>query len=52
MEEDQSRWLAFQRGELDLIELPGVFGNVALAGNKLAPDLAARRIRLSRISDP
>jgi len=52
MEEDQSRWLAFQRGELDLIELPGVFGNVALAGNKLAPDLAARGIRLSRISDP
>ena len=52
MEEDQSRWLAFQRGELDLLELPGVFGNVALAGDKLAPDLAARGIRLSRISDP
>jgi len=52
MEEDQSRWLAFQRGELDLLELPGVFGNVALGGDKLAPDLAARGIRLSRISDP
>jgi oligopeptide transport system substrate-binding protein len=52
MEEDQSRWLAFQRGELDLLELPGMFANVALSGDKLAPDLAARGIRLSRISDP
>ena len=52
MEEDQSRWLAFQRGELDLLELPDVFGNVALSGGKLAPDLVAKGIRLSRISDP
>jgi ABC-type transport system substrate-binding protein len=51
MEEDQSRWLAFQRGELDLLELPGMFGNVALSGGKLVPDLAAKGVRLSRISD-
>ncbi len=52
MEEDQSRWLAFQRGELDLLELPGMFGNVALPGGRLAPDLASKGVRLSRILDP
>ena len=52
MEEDQSRWLAFQRGELDLLELPGIFGNVALSNGRLAPDLASKGVRLSRILDP
>lgn len=52
MEEDQSRWLAFQRGELDLLELPGIFGNVALSEGRLARDLANKGVRLSRILDP
>jgi oligopeptide transport system substrate-binding protein len=52
MEEDQSRWLAFQRGELDLLELPGVFAPVALPDNKLAPELVQKGIRLSRILMP
>lgn len=52
MEEDQSRWLAFQRGELDLLTLPPIFAPVALAGDKLAPELAQKGIRLSRILMP
>ncbi|MEO8673947.1 MAG: ABC transporter substrate-binding protein [Casimicrobiaceae bacterium] len=52
MEEPQSRWLAFQRGELDLIELPGVFASAALPDDKLAPDLVKKGINLSRILEP
>lgn len=52
MEEDQSRWLAFQHGELDILDLPGTFAPVALNGDKLAPDLAQKGIHLSRIVNP
>lgn len=52
MEEQQSRWLAFQGGELDLLELPPVFAPVALRGEELAPDLAKKGIYLSRSLDP
>ena len=52
MEEQQSRWLAFQGGELDILELPGVFAPMALRGDKVAPDLAKAGIYLSRILDP
>ncbi len=52
MEEQQSRWLAFQGGELDLLELPQVFAPNALRGEQLAPDLAKKGIYLSRILDP
>jgi oligopeptide transport system substrate-binding protein len=52
MEEPQSRWLAFQGGELDILEVPGVFAPMALRGDKLAPDLAKRGIYLSRILLP
>ena len=52
MEEAQSRWLAFQRSELDLLELPGAFAAVALPDNKLSPDLARKGVYLSRILDP
>ena len=39
MEEQQSRWLAFQKGELDILELPGVFAPMALRGDKSPPIL-------------
>jgi len=52
MEEQQSRWLAFQGGELDILELPGVFAPMALRGDKLAPDLAKKGIYLSRMLVP
>ena len=42
MEEPQSSWLAFQRGELDILNLPNTFAPVALPNGKLAPDLAKR----------
>ena len=48
MEEPQSRWLAFQRGELDILELPATFASVALPGGKLAPELAKKGVYLSR----
>jgi ABC-type transport system substrate-binding protein len=52
MEEPQSSWLAFQRGELDLLNLPGTFAPVALPQGKLAPDLAKTGVYLSRILLP
>ncbi len=52
MEEPQSSWLAFQKGELDLLNLPSTFAPVALPGGKLAPDLAKKGVYLSRILLP
>ena len=52
MEEPQSSWLAFQRGELDLLNLPSTFAPVALPHGKLAPDLAQKDVYLSRILLP
>ena len=52
MEEAQSSWLAFQRGELDLLNVPNTFAPVALPGGKLAPDLAKKGVTLSRILLP
>ena len=52
MEEAQSRWLAFQKGELDLIDLPGTFAPVGLPGGKLAPPLAKQGVYLSRLLQP
>jgi ABC-type transport system substrate-binding protein len=52
MEEDQSRWLAFQQDQLDVMNMEGPLAPRALDGGKLKPELAARGIRLSRIVDP
>ncbi|HLX30852.1 MAG TPA: ABC transporter substrate-binding protein [Casimicrobiaceae bacterium] len=52
MEEPQSNWLAFERGELDLLNLPSTFAPVALPHGKLAPDLAKKGVTLSRILLP
>jgi ABC-type transport system substrate-binding protein len=52
MEEAQSRWLAFQRGELDLINLPPTFAPIGLPNGKLAPDLARQGVYLSRLLQP
>lgn len=52
MEEPQSSWLAFQRGELDLLNLPSTFAPLALPNGKLAPDLAKKGVSLSRILLP
>ena len=52
MEEAQSRWLAFQKGELDLIDLPGTFAPMGLPNGKLAPALAQQGVYLSRLLQP
>lgn len=52
MEEAQSRWLAFERGELDVIDLPSDFVPVALPDGRLAKSLADKGIYLSRILLP
>jgi ABC-type transport system substrate-binding protein len=52
MEEPQSSWLAFQRGELDLLNLPSTFAPIALPGGKLSPELAKKGVYLSRILLP
>ena len=52
MVEDQSRWLAFQSGSIDLFWLDGPLAPVALADGKLRPDLVARGVQLSRQVDP
>jgi ABC-type transport system substrate-binding protein len=43
--ESQPRWLAFLNGQLDFINVPGEFVNVAMPGGKLAPHLAKRGIQ-------
>ncbi len=52
MEEDQSRWLAFQNGELDVMNMDGPLAPRALDGAVLKPELAQRGVKLSRIVDP
>jgi ABC-type transport system substrate-binding protein len=52
IEEEQSRWLAFQRGELDVLLLPGTFAPVAMPGNKLSPALAERGVTINQLIDP
>jgi ABC-type transport system substrate-binding protein len=52
IEEDQARWLAFQNGELDLMNMEGPLAPNALIGGQLRPELAAKGVQLSRIVDP
>ena len=52
MEEDQSRWLAFQNGELDIMNMEGPMAPNAIVDGKISPALAAKGIRLDRIIDP
>jgi ABC-type transport system substrate-binding protein len=53
MVEDQTRWLAFQSGELDLMNMEGPLAPNAIgADGKLKPDLAAKGVRLDRFIDP
>jgi ABC-type transport system substrate-binding protein len=52
IEEEQSRWLAFQRGEIDFVDRFGSFAPIALPGNKLAPDLVKRGIGWDRSVEP
>lgn len=48
IEESQPRWLAFLRGELDLLLLPSDFSPLAMPGGRLAPYLERRGISARR----
>ncbi len=45
IEESQPRWLAFLNDELDWVNLPYEFLNMALPGGKLSPQLTRRGVR-------
>ena len=52
MEEDQSRLLAFQKGELDLMNLEGPLAPKVLNGGTLTPEMQQQGVKLSRFVDP
>ncbi|TMH69462.1 MAG: heme-binding protein [Betaproteobacteria bacterium] len=52
IEEDQARLLAFQKGELDMMNMEGPLAPNVLDGDKLKPELAKKGIKLSRFVDP
>ncbi|WP_338111463.1 ABC transporter substrate-binding protein [Roseateles koreensis] len=53
IEESQPRWLSFLNSEHDLsFIVPPEFINIALPGNKLAPNLAQRGMKLQRTLTP
>jgi ABC-type transport system substrate-binding protein len=52
MEEDQARLLAFQKGEIDLMNMEGPLAPNVLDGDKLRPEFAERGVKLSRFVDP
>jgi ABC-type transport system substrate-binding protein len=52
IEEDQARLLAFQNGELDIMNLEGPLAPNVLDGDKLKPELAKKGVKLSRFVDP
>jgi ABC-type transport system substrate-binding protein len=52
IEEAQPRWLAFLRGDLDVIAVPDEFVNVAAPNHQLAPNLAKRGMSLVEVVLP
>jgi oligopeptide transport system substrate-binding protein len=52
IEEQQAAWLAFQNGELDVLDLREQFAPIAIPDEKVNAALAARGVRLDRTTDP
>ena len=52
VQEDQTRWLAFQRGDVDVLNVPPGFAIQAAPGGRLAPFLARRGVTLTRTPTP
>ena len=52
IEEDQARLLAFQKGEIDIMNMEGPLAPNVLDGDKLKPELAKKGVKLSRFVDP
>lgn len=52
IEEEQSRWLAFQDKQIDLMFLPQLAAPKVLDGSKLKPEFAKQDIHLYRLTEP
>ncbi len=52
IEETQPRWLAFLNDELDLLEMPNEFVNMAAPNGRLAPNLAKQGMQMARAVNP
>ena len=52
IEEAQPRWLAFLNGELDLLNVPAEFTDLAAPNKVLAPNLARRGVQLRQVVNP
>lgn len=52
IEEEQSRWLAFQGGQLDLDKLPQIAAPLVMDGVKLKSEFAKQNIGLYRVTEP
>jgi len=52
IDEDQPRWLAFLRGDLDLAALPPTYAPTAYPGGHLAPGLARQGIVAQQLARP
>jgi ABC-type transport system substrate-binding protein len=52
IEEDQARLLAFQRGEIDIMNMEAPLAPNVLDGDRLKPELVKRGVKLSRFVDP
>lgn len=51
IEEEQSRWLAFQGKQIDFDKMPQLAAPSVLDGDKLKPEYVGQRIQLQRIVD-
>jgi len=52
IEEEQSRWLAFQGGQLDLDKLPQTAAPIVMDGARLKPEYAKQGLDLYRVTEP
>ena len=52
IEEEQSRWLAFQGGQLDVDKLPQIAAPVVMDGVKLKPEFVEQNLGLYRVTEP
>jgi len=52
IEEDQARLLAFEKGELDIMNMEAPLAPMVLDGATLKPSFAKRGVKLSRFVDP
>ncbi|CAN5818393.1 ABC transporter substrate-binding protein [soil metagenome] len=51
IEEEQSRWLAFQDKQLDIDKMPQIAAPTVLDGDKLKPEFISQGISMDRVTD-